>query len=77
MESLKQYAAELKLDTARFNPCLEDRVRRDEVLADRQEAFDRGFRGTPTFVVNNQQLAGPPSFSTLVELIDPILAKSN
>ena len=77
LESLKQYAADLNLDTARFNPCLEDRQHRDEVLADRQDAFERGFRGTPTFLVNDQPVAGPPSFETLEKLIDPMLARSN
>jgi protein-disulfide isomerase len=77
MEALKQYAADLNLDTTRFNPCLEERQHRGEVLADRQDAFDRGFRGTPTFLIDEQRVEGPPSFETLVELIDPILAKGN
>jgi protein-disulfide isomerase len=74
VSDLKSYAAELGLDTAEFNRCLDSGRYQAKVNQSLQEAYKRGFQGTPSFLVNNQPLAGPPSFETLKNLIDPILA---
>ena len=74
VSDLKAYAAEVGLDTARFNQCLDSSQHKATVDHDLQDAFARGFRGTPSFLVNNQPLAGPPSLEYLQTLIDPLLA---
>ncbi|MEK7323807.1 MAG: DsbA family protein [Chloroflexota bacterium] len=74
VSNLKTYAAELGLDTARFNSCLDSGQHQATVARDEQDAFQRGFRGTPSFLVNEQPLVGPPSTETLQNLIDTLLA---
>jgi protein-disulfide isomerase len=74
VRDLKSYAAQLGLDTTKFNQCLDSGRYQAKVNQSLQEAYQRGFQGTPSFLVNGQPLAGPPSFETLKNLIDPILA---
>jgi protein-disulfide isomerase len=53
-EMLKQTAADLELDTAAFNECLDSGAKQDEVLELRQGGIDSGVQGTPTFLINDQ-----------------------
>lgn len=76
INELKSYAADLGLDTARFNQCLDSGWHKTTVERDWQDALQRKFRGTPSFLVNDQALVGPPTFEYLESLIDPILASS-
>jgi len=76
-ELLKSYAVELGLDSAAFNQCLDTRQHQATVEKDLEDAFQRRFRGTPSFLVNDQPLAGPPSFDYLQSLIEPILLDNN
>ncbi len=75
VNSLKSYAAQMGLDAAKFNQCLDSGQHQAEVKRDLQDAFARHFTGTPSFLINDQPLAGPPSFEMLQSLIDPILAR--
>jgi protein-disulfide isomerase len=71
---LKRYAEDLGLDSTLFNQCLDSGQHQATVDKDLQDAYRRRFRGTPSFLVNDQPLAGPPTFEFLQSLIDPILA---
>lgn len=77
VDSLKTYAAQMGLDAAKFNQCLDSAQHQAEVNRDLQEALTRRFTGVPTFLINDQPLAGPPTFQTLRNLIDPILARGS
>jgi protein-disulfide isomerase len=68
---------ELGLDTPTFNLCLDSGQHRATVDKDLQDGYQRRFRGTPSFLVNDQPLAGPPTFEFLQSLIEPILLKDN
>lgn len=70
---LKAYAVELGLDVAEFNQCLDSGQHQATIDHDLQDALGRGFRGTPSFLMNTQPLIGPPSLSALQNLIDPLL----
>jgi protein-disulfide isomerase len=74
---LKSYAGELGLDTTAFDQCLDSGQHRAIVENDLQDAMQRRFRGTPSFLVNEQPLAGPPTFEYLQSLIEPILLNDN
>jgi len=53
--ALKQYASDLKLDTAKFNDCLANpQTALDRIQADLAQASKLGIKGTPGFVVNGQ-----------------------
>ena len=72
-DNLKQYAAELGLDTQIFNQCLDSGQHTTTVENELQEALSFGFRGAPSFLVNGQRLIGPPSFEQLSVIIDEII----
>ena len=69
-ERLKQLAADLGLDTAAFNACLDSgkyaQLVRDETAA----AQSLGVQKTPTFIVNGQPLLGAQPFEVFQRLIE-------
>jgi len=77
ISDLKTYAAQLGLDTAKFNNCLDSSQNAPKVDQSMNEAQQLGFNGDPSFVVNGQKLIGPPSFEALKVIIDPILASGS
>ncbi|OIN92013.1 MAG: hypothetical protein AUJ21_07180 [Anaerolineae bacterium CG1_02_58_13] len=75
VNDLKDYAAQLGLDTEKFNQCLDSGQNRAKVNQSLNEAQrEYAFPGTPSFLVNGRKLVGPPSFETLKSTIDSILA---
>jgi protein-disulfide isomerase len=73
VSDLKSYAAELGLDTNRFNQCLDSGEKAAIVEKSKQDAQQRGFTATPDFLLNGQAIIGPPSFADLETRIDAIL----
>lgn len=75
VSQLKTYADEIGLDVAKFNQCLDSGRHGPTVERDLQDAIERGFRGTPAFLVNDQPipLGSPPTFKYFQRVIDPIL----
>lgn len=71
--ALKSYAAELGLNAAQFDSCLDSSQYRAVVQLDYQDAISRGFPGTPTFLINDKPFVGAPSFAYLQSLIDSLL----
>lgn len=80
VDSLKGYAAQLGLDTARFNECLDSGKMTDAVQADMQvaqtAAQDTGLTrfGTPTFFINGKSVSGAQPFEVFKQAIDAALA---
>jgi protein-disulfide isomerase len=71
---LKTYAAQIGLDTEKFAQCLDSGQNRAKVERSLNEALrEYGFPGTPSFLVNDKKLVGPPTFETLKSMIDAIL----
>jgi protein-disulfide isomerase len=77
VNDLKAYATQLGLDQAKFDNCLDSGQNSPKVTQSTNEAYNYGFNGAPSFVVDGKKLVGPPSFETLKSIIDPILAASN
>lgn len=75
--SLKSYAVQLGLDTARFNQCLDSGQHTADVDRDWAEAKTHGFRATPDFTINDKPFVGPITFDQLQSLIDPFIKSSN
>lgn len=71
--NLVAYAAQSGLDVGAFSDCLDSRLHRGTVQEDMFEAQRLGIRGTPTFVVNGQQVVGAPYFETFAGQIEAIL----
>jgi protein-disulfide isomerase len=69
-EELKRAAAELGLDTARFNACFDSHQFKGVVDADLQAGQDAGVSGTPAFFINGRELTGAQPFETFKRVID-------
>jgi len=69
-ENLKSYAADLGLDAAAFDSCLDSGKYTAEVEADKKAGAAVGVAGTPAFFINGQFLNGARPFESFKELID-------
>ena len=68
--SLKKLAADLSLDTAQFNQCLDSKQHLKEIQKIDQAAADRGVNSTPTIFINGQRYEGsrsPEAFKAAIE----------
>ena len=70
----KQYAAEVGLDTTKFNTCVDSAKYRSEIQQDIKEGSTAGVSGTPTFYINGLQLVGAQPYSSFKQVIDAELA---
>ncbi len=69
-DKLKQFAADLQLNTTRFNQCLDSGKYATLVQQDTQTANQWGVQSTPAFLVNSQTLSGAQPFTTFQQLIE-------
>lgn len=67
---LKQYAADLELDTEAFNTCLDEGRYADLVREQTQLSSYLGVSGTPTFIVNGKGLVGAQPFEVFQQIIE-------
>jgi protein-disulfide isomerase len=74
-ESLKQYAADLGLDTEKFNSCIDTGKYSSEVRKDFQDGQTNGVSGTPTFFINGQKLVGAQPYSAFQQIIDSLISE--
>lgn len=73
-DNLKKFAANLGLDTGKFNQCLDTGKYNAQVQADFDEASKLGINGTPTLVVNGNVIVGAQPYATFKSAIDAELA---
>lgn len=73
VENMKGYAIGLGLDSRIFNECLDSGKYKKDVQQELKNGYGHGFKATPSFIVNNQVLIGPPSFEKLSAIIDELL----
>jgi protein-disulfide isomerase len=74
---LKQYAQELKLESAAFDKCLDSGKHAAAVDKDAQEGAGLGLTGTPSFFINGKQLVGAQPLTAFQKIIDNELAKKS
>ncbi|MBI2045775.1 DsbA family protein [Candidatus Pacearchaeota archaeon] len=78
VESLKRYASDLRLDTAKFNKCLDSNEATSEVNKETSQATSAGGQGTPYFVVINngdgatQAVSGAVPFAQFESAINAV-----
>jgi protein-disulfide isomerase len=75
LASLKQHAADLGLDTTKFNECLDSGKYASEVAKDLQDGQAVGVRGTPAYFINGRLVSGAQSFSVFNQAIQEELNK--
>lgn len=74
-DDLKKWAANLDLDSAKFNSCFDSKKYSKNVTEDEQDSQKIGATGTPTFVINGQLTVGAQPFQSFKTLIDQELSK--
>ncbi len=70
VNSFKQYAEDIGLNTAEFDSCLDSGKMASEVQKDMQDGGAAGIRGTPGFIINGQLISGAQPFSVFKQIID-------
>ncbi len=73
--SLKQHAAGLGLDTAKFNACLDGGAKSSAVGAQAAMGSQNGVSGTPSFFINGKPIVGAQPYENFKAIIDAELAK--
>jgi protein-disulfide isomerase len=74
-DKLKTYAADLRLDTAKFNGCLDSGKFAALVESETNNAQTLGIQSTPSFLINGQPMAGAQPFETFQKAIETERAK--
>lgn len=69
-ENLKQFAADLGLDTNQFNECFDSGEFRQVVQDDYAQGDKLGVNATPAFFINGRFLSGAQPFEAFKEIID-------
>jgi protein-disulfide isomerase len=69
-DNLKKFAADLKLDTAKFNTCLDSGKYASVVENETAYAQSMGVESTPAFLVNGQPLVGAQPFEAFQQAIE-------
>ncbi|NYZ78015.1 DsbA family protein [Candidatus Micrarchaeota archaeon] len=72
--SLKNYAKQLKLDSAKFDSCLDTGAKANVVLADLQQGLAAGVSGTPMFFLNGVRVCGAQPYSAFQQVVNALLA---
>lgn len=75
VDSLKQAARTLGLDSGTFDKCLDSGAMAGVVTASLQAGEEAGVKGTPAFFVNGLFISGAQPLDVFVEKIDAELAK--
>lgn len=70
--NLKKFAAEMKLDSAAFDACLDSGKHTEVVKAETAFGQSLGARSTPSFLVNGRALVGAQPFEVFQQLIASI-----
>jgi protein-disulfide isomerase len=74
VNSFKQMASDLGLDTSAFNTCLDTNAMASEVQADFADGQRLGIQGTPGFLVNGKLISGAQPFSVFAQAINAQLS---
>lgn len=76
VSNFKQWAADLKLNTNKFNDCLDSGKYASKVQADEVDGQKRGVQGTPATFVNGQLISGAVPYENFKSAIDQLLNKN-
>jgi len=77
VDQLKAYAAEMGLDTEKFNACLDAGKYRELVLEDFSDGQALGVSGTPAFFINGRFISGAQPYEAFASIIEEELERAN
>jgi len=72
--ALKQYGAQLGLDTAQFDRCVDSEQFMEKVYQATFEGQDHGVSGTPSFIINGQKVEGAIPYADFKANVEAALA---
>jgi len=75
-DDLKKYAAELKLDTAKFNACLDSEKYSERVRQGINEGSTIGVNSTPATYINGRLVSGAQPYANFAAVIDDELDRT-
>jgi protein-disulfide isomerase len=75
-DNLKKFAADLNLDTAKFNDCLDSGKYASAVQEQTQTGQQIGVSSTPTFVINGVPVVGAQDFNAFQQIIEAQLKRT-
>jgi protein-disulfide isomerase len=75
IDTLKNFAKEIGLDTTKFNSCLDSGKYASEVQKDMTDGSKYGVRGTPAFLINGVLVSGAQPFQNFQTVIEQELNK--
>ena len=70
VDSFKQYAKDIGLDSTKFDECLDSDQMKKEVQQDMSDGQKAGVQGTPAFFINGEMVSGAQPFSVFQEIIE-------
>ncbi len=70
LENLKQFAADLKLDTQAFNTCMDTHKYQDAVEKNKTAGIALKVNSTPSFLINGVPVRGLDSFEVFSQIIE-------
>jgi len=76
LENLKEYAAQVGIETAAFEQCLDSGEFRAAVQGDIEEGQQAGVSGTPAFFINGRLISGAQPISNFVRVIEDELRRA-
>ena len=74
VESFKKFAANIGLDTNKFNSCLDSGAMASEIQKDMSDGAQYGVTGTPGFFINGQLVSGAQPYQVFAQAIEQALA---
>ena len=77
LNNLISLGTEYGLDNEKFNNCVKNNERLQEVLKDTQDARTYGVNGTPGFFINGVQVSGAVPFQNFEQIIENQLSQLN
>jgi protein-disulfide isomerase len=75
VDDLKKYGAELKLDTKKFDTCLDGGVHAKDIDASIAKGAAAGVSGTPGYFINGIMISGAQPYESFKDLIDSELKR--
>jgi len=76
VDALKAHAANLGLNLAAFNTCLDSGKQAAAVTADQNDGMRAGVTGTPALFINGRAVTGAQPFAQVASIIDDELKRS-
>ena len=81
VDTLKQFGADLGLDMAEFNSCVDSNKHADRVSYNKQVGTDHGVEGTPVFIIissdgTTERIDGPQSSDIFADVINSMLGEA-